>query len=52
MTTGQNGFESKLKWQLKHVGTLDELNVVTSPVRRLVKVMCDSCGESQLLGDI
>lgn len=48
-----NGFDSKTRRQLKHVGMPDELeDESTSPVRRLVKVICDSCRESQFSGDV
>lgn len=51
--TGINGFGSTPRWRLKHVGMPDEMDAQsTSPVRRLVKVICDSCRESQFPGDI
>lgn len=51
--TALNGFDSKPRQRLKHVGMPDEMDAVaTSPVRRLVKVICDSCRESQFPGDI
>lgn len=45
--------DSKPRLRLKRVGMPDEIDgEPTGPGRRLVKVICDSCGESRFPGGL